>query len=431
MGVILVLVNSRFQSLLISPWLIFSVALCLRLAFLFSQAHQVPAEALATVPFQNEVGSVASALAQGQGFCCVFRQPTGPTAWLAPVYPLFLAGIFKVFGSSTVASFYAAALFNCLFSALVCLPLYFAALRIGNRATAMAAACLWAIFPSGILIPFEWIWDTSLSALLAITLLWATFRLADDTRRRNFILYGFFWGFSLLVNPALGAVFPLLLLWIYFRSNSSKLRRLGDISLIIFLAILVCLPWTIRNAVQFHRFIPVRSDFPFELWMGNNPIYDEHSRQMNRITRYEEVHRYSQLGETAFLEEKGRAAKEFIRTHPALALQLAGRRVVAIWMGTPSPWQDFLRADSGLVRFIFFWNALTILGVSLGIICLFLARRWFVLPVAAFPLAFPLVYYLTQVSLRLRHPCDPVLALLMGFAMTWPWLRTESHAIDG
>ena len=100
-------------------------------------------------------------------------------------------------------------------------------------------------------------------------------------------------------------------------------------------------------------------------------------------------------------------------------------------MGTPSPWQDFLRADSGLVRFIFFWNALTILGVSLGIICLFLARRWFVLPVAAFPLAFPLVYYLTQVSLRLRHPCDPVLALLMGFAVTWPWLRTESHAIDG
>jgi hypothetical protein len=431
MGVILFLVNPRFQSLLISPWLIFSVALCLRLAFLFSQAHRVPADALATVPFQNEVGSVASALAQGQGFCCVFRQPTGPTAWLAPVYPLFLAGIFKVFGSFTVASFYAAALFNCAFSALVCWPLYFAALRIGNRATAMAASWLWAIFPSGILIPFEWIWDTSLSALLAITLLWATCRLADDTRRRNFILYGLFWGFSLLVNPALGAVLPFLLLWIYFRFNSSKPQRLSNVLLVVSLAILVCLPWTIRNAVQFHRFIPVRSDFPFELWMGNNPIYDEHSRQMNRITRYEEVHRYSQMGETAFLDEKGRTAKEFIRTHPSLALQLAGRRAVAVWMGTSSPWQDYQRADSGLARFILFWNALTVLGVSLGILCLFSARRWFLLPVAAFPLAFPLVYYLTQVSLRLRHPCDPVLALLMGLALTWPWLRTESHANGG
>jgi Dolichyl-phosphate-mannose-protein mannosyltransferase len=421
-------VNFRFQPLISSPWVIFSVALLLRLSFLFHEAHQVPAEALAVFPFQNEVGSVAAALAEGQGFCCVFHQPTGPTAWLAPVYPFFLASIFKVFGTFTIASFYAAAFFNCVFSALVCLPLFSAALRIGNHATAAAAGWLWAVFPSGILIPFEWIWDTSLSALLAISLLWATFRLADDTRPRNFILYGLFWGFSLLVNPALGAVFPLLLLWIYFRMSSSQLRRLGDIGLVVCLAILVCVPWTIRNAVQLHRFIPIRSDFPFELWMGNNPIYDEHSRQLNRITRYEEVHWYSQLGETAFLEEKGRAAKEFIRTHPALALQLAVRRAVAMWMGTPTPWQDFQRADSNLARFIFFWNGLTILGVTAGLACLFFARRWFLLPVAAFPLAFPVVYYVTQASLRLRHPCDPILALLMALAVTWPWLRTVSHA---
>lgn len=404
------------------------MALLLRLSFLFYEAHQIPAEALASVPFQNEVGSVAAALAQGQGFCCVFHQPTGPTAWLAPVYPFFLAGIFKVFGTFTVASFYTAAFFNCVFSALVCWPLFYAALRIGKRATAAVAGWLWAIFPSGILIPFEWIWDSSLSALLAITLLWAAFRLADDSRRRNFILYGLFWGFCLLVNPALGAVFPFLLVWIYFRTNDSPRRRLVDVALVVSLAVLVCVPWTVRNAVQFHRLIPIRSDYPFELWMGNNPIYDPHSRQVNRITRYEEVHRYSQLGETAFLEEKGQAAKAFIRTHPALVLQLAVRRAVAMWVGTSTPWQDFRRADSNVVRFVFFWNALTVLGVAAGPACLFFTRRWFLLPVAAYPLAFPLAYYVTQVSLRLRHPCDPVLALLMALAITWRWLRPASHA---
>jgi hypothetical protein len=427
-GVILFSVKFRFQPLISSSWLIFSVALLLRLSFLFYEAHQIPPPALATVPFQNEVGSVAAAVAQGQGFCCVFHQPTGPTAWLAPVYPVILASIFKLFGSFTVASFYAAAVSNCIFSALVCWPLFGVALRIGNPATAAAAGWLWAVVPSGILIPFEWIWDTSLSALLAISLLWATFRVADDSRRRNFIWYGLFWGFCLLVNPALGAVLPFLLIWIYFRRRSGHPRRLADIPLVVCLAILVCLPWTVRNALQFHRFIPVRSDFPFELWMGNNPIYDEHSRQLNRITRYEEVHRYSELGETAYLEEKGRAAKEFIRTHPALALQLAARRAVALWMGTPAPWRDFQRADSNLARFIFIWNALTILGASAGLACLFFARRWLLLPVAAFPLAFPLVYYLTQSSLRLRHPCDPSLALLMALALTWPWVRTASHA---
>jgi hypothetical protein len=210
--------------------------------------------------------------------------------------------------------------------------------------------------------------------------------------------------------------------------SSLRLQRIRDSAIVLCLAILVCIPWTVRNAVQFHQFIPIRSDLPFELWMGNNPIYDPHSRQLNRITRYEEMHRYSQSGEASYLEEKGRAAKEFIRTHPALALQLAARRAVALWMGTPTPWRDFQRTDSNLARFVFFWNALTILGTGAGLACLFFTRRWFLLPVAAFPLAFPLVYYLTQASLRLRHPCDPALALLMALALTWPWMRTASNA---
>ncbi len=421
-------VNPRFQSVVTSPWTIFGVALALRLTFLFHQAHQVPPEALATVPFENEVGSVAAALAKGQGFCCLFRQPTGPTAWLAPVYPFFLATIFKVFGTFTVASFYAAALFNCVFSAVASCPLYYTAIRVGDRSTAAAAGWLWALFPSGILMPFEWIWDTSLSALLGVTLLWTTFVIAENPRRRNFLFYGLFWGFCLLVNPALGAVFPFLLLWIYLRTRAAKLAGLGDVLLVISLAILVCLPWSIRNTVQFHRFIPIRSDFPFELWMGNNPIYDPHSHQVTRITRFEQVHLYVQLGETPFLEEKGRAAADFIRTHPALSLQLAARRAVAMWMGTSSPWRDFQKADSNLVRFLFFWNAVTFLGTVAGLACLYFTRRSFLLPLAAFPLAFPLAYYLTQVSLRLRHPCDPILALLMALAVTWPAMRAARHA---
>ncbi len=82
---------------------------CLRIAFLVHQALVIPGNVLAYVPFEQEVGSVAKSLAEGQGFCCLFRQPTGPTAWLVPVYPLLLAGIFKVFGVFTLSSFYAAA----------------------------------------------------------------------------------------------------------------------------------------------------------------------------------------------------------------------------------------------------------------------------------------------------------------------------------
>jgi hypothetical protein len=38
-------------------------------------------------------------------------------------------------------------------------------------------------------------------------------------------------------------------------------------------------------------------------------------------------------------------------------------------------------------------------------------------PIAAYPIVFPLVYYLTQTSLRLRHPCDSVLALMVVLAL--------------
>ncbi|HKM80347.1 MAG TPA: glycosyltransferase family 39 protein [Candidatus Acidoferrum sp.] len=397
--------------------LIFVVALCLRCAFLFHQARLIPAEVLAAVPFQNEVGNVADSLAHGQGFCCLFRQSTGPTAWLAPVYPLLIAAIFKLFGSFTVASFYAAALMNSLFSALACFPLFYAGKRIAGVSVAAAACWVWAIFPSGVMMPFEWIWDTSLSALLAAALLWATLYVADSRRARDFALYGLLWGVSLLTNPSLGALLPFLLGWILFRRFRGGSFRLTPLVIIFAVLFACCLPWTIRNAVQFHRLIPVRANFPYELWSGNNEIFDEHSRAVNRITRYEQTRRYAQLGENAFLDEKWQKATEFIRTHPALYAQLFGRRIVATWLGTESPWQLFSQSGSLLVRGILLWNAITLLGTIVGLLRLSAARNPFFLPVAVFPLVFPITFYISHTSLRHRHPCDPIIALLVAIAV--------------
>jgi hypothetical protein len=303
---------------------------------------------------------------------------------------------------------------------LACIPVYYAAKRIGGNFCASVAAWTWALFPSGVIMPFEWIWDTSLSALFAAILLWATFKVTDNFRSREATAYGLLWGFSLLVNPALGAVLPFFLAWVAHRQWRQRSLNPKLLLLSISLVIVVCLPWTIRNAAQFHRLIPLRSNFPFELWMGNNEIYDLHSREITRITRYEQVHLYQQLGESAFLAEKGHKAMAFIRQHPGLSLQLAGQRVIATWLGTDSPWRDFSRADSSLARFIIFWNAVTIVGALGAITRLWIARSPFVFPLVTFPIVFPLVYYFTQTSLRLRHPCDPILAILLAVAIALP-----------
>jgi hypothetical protein len=55
----------RILRLLASLWFITLVAMVLRGAFFLYKAHLIPAEVLATIPFQNEVGNVASSLAQG------------------------------------------------------------------------------------------------------------------------------------------------------------------------------------------------------------------------------------------------------------------------------------------------------------------------------------------------------------------------------
>ncbi len=406
--------------LLSSLTLICLFALGCRVAFVVHEGNSIPREVLASVPFQNEAGNIAQGLTQGQGFCCVFRQSTGPTAWLTPVYPLLLAAIFKLFGVFTLHSFYAAALCNCLFSSLVCVPLFLAGKRVGGTFCAALAAWIWALFPSGIIMPFEWIWDTSLSALVAAILLWATLRVADRFDLRTATAYGALCGFSLLVNPALGSLLPFFLGWIAYRQIRLNNWNPKPFLLAIALALVICLPWTIRNAVQFHRLIPLRSNFPFELWIGNNEIYDQHSREVNRITRYEQVHLYQQLGETAFLADKWQRAKSFIIAHPALSLRLAGQRAIATWLGTATPYNDFLRADSSLVRFIFFWNVVTLAGLLAGIARLLIARSTFAFPLSIVPLVFPLVYYFTQTSLRLRHPCDPALALLLALAIALP-----------
>jgi len=416
--------RERVYRLFSSILLITVIATGLRTSYAIHQARLIPAEVLAVVPFQNEVGNVAAALADGRGFCCLFRQATGPTAWLAPVYPLLLAALFKLCGTFTLTSFLAAVFLNCVFSSLVCIPVYYSGQRISGRAVGSLAAWLWAIFPTGIVMPFEWIWDTSLSALLAAVLLWATLRLAGSLSYREAALYGLLWGVSLLSNPALGSLLPFLLAWILGRYLSAGTFRASPFLVVIGVVILTCVPWTVRNYVRFHRFIPLRSNFVYEFWSGNNDIFDEHSHAINRISRYEEVHRYNQAGESEFLHEKWLKALNFVGTHPGLYLQLFGRRIVTTWLGTESPVQDFFRTDSFFVRFLFLWNAVTLLGVVIGLARLRLSHSPYFFPLAVFPVVFPVTFYIAHTTLRHRHPSDPVIALILALGIAGCGVRS-------
>jgi len=398
---------------------ILSVTLLLRLGFLWEYTHEHPRQAVSVIPFLFESGNIAHSLATGNGFSSPFRVETGPTAWLPPVYPLLLAGVFRVFGVYTFPSYLAAVFLNIIFVTLTCIPIYFAGKRIGGLGVAAGAAWLWAVFPNAILIPIESMWDACLSALLAATILWATIALAESRRLRDWCGYGLLWGIALLTNTTLAALLPFLLGWLAWRAHKQHEAWIGRVCLSAGVAVLCCVPWTIRNYEVFHEFVPVRSILGLQLWLGNNDhTQDVFLGDLHPIYNAEERAKYIQVGEPAYMRAKQSEAVHYMLAHPAREAHLIWNRFIAVWSGgTPNPVADFLNVRSAWFRFVLLFNIFVAVGALFGILALFRGRSLYAFPAAVFPVVFPWAYYLTLVLPRYRLPIDPIVMLLTAVAL--------------
>jgi len=415
--------KNAFKNGLTSLLLIVLVALGARLGFSWNQERKIPRDVIGPVSFEQETGSIAYSLATGKGFSSPFRRETGPTAWLTPVYPLLVAGVFRIFGILSAKSFFVVVFLNALFSAAACIPIFLVGKKISGLGVASGAAWLWALYPNAVMMPFEWVWDTCLAALLGALLLWATLQLADSPQRaRDWCAYGLLWGFTLMTNPSLGLLLPFLLGWAAVRGRRATGLSLSKPALAAGIAFLCCVPWTVRNYVVFHKLVPLRSNFPLELYIGNNNNYA--TRQFvwpPKITKERELLRYFRLGEVGFMEEEQRKAMEFIRSHPGIAIELMGEKFVSFWTGVAEPLQVFKTTDSLLIRTLIVCNTLAAVGALLGIVVLFAGRNPYKVPAAIYPLVFPWLYYVTHPNLRYRHPIDPVILLLAALAAASAW----------
>src|SRR5277367_1290711 len=407
--------KQRIRTIATNLPLIIGVSFLIRVVFAIDQVRRMPANLVGLVPFLNEAGNIAFSLAKGHRYSSPWWQETGPTAWLTPVYPWIVSEIYRIFGIHTPHALYAAVLLNIIFSCATCVPIYFIGKKLAGSGVGRGAAWLWAIFPNAIIIPYEWIWDTSLSALLMAVILWVTLELAESARWRDWTWYGVLWGFALMTNPSLGSMLPFLLAWAAYRGSRYHSVNLSRPALALGVAFLCCVPWTIRNYVIFHKLIPLRSNFGLELWVGNNDSYDETLEIVPAPDPARaELHEYIRVGETAYMAEKLRAATLFIRAHPRLEAVLWWRRFLAIWTGSETPLKSFADAETLLVRVVLVTNLLGAIGTALGMVMLLVRRNIYAFPLAALPLIHPILYYATHPSLRYRHPIDPALAVLVA-----------------
>ena len=126
--------------------------------------------------FGWEMGRIGRSLAMGQGFSNPFNETTGPTAWEPPLYPLLVAGVFRLFGIYSHASALVLLTINSLFSALTCIPIFLIAKRCFGEKVAVWTSWAWALLPSVMFWCTRWVWETSFAALLLAAIFWLALR---------------------------------------------------------------------------------------------------------------------------------------------------------------------------------------------------------------------------------------------------------------
>ena len=401
-----------------SPWMAVVAAFLVRFAVLRIYMAAQTAGLVRLPTIGTESGKVAWSIATGKGFAGLWYGLDGPTAWITPIYPYLLAGVYKLSHMDNLTARMCAQLMNSAFSALTCWPMYALGKKIFNIRTGLLAAWLWVFLPTAVQMPLEWIWDQSFDALLLCFLIWITLELRENSTALVWTGYGLLWAIAALANPALCLSLPLFLWWLVRKRQASGLESRVFIERTVLFFILALLPWTLRNYRAMHALVPVKSNFGLELWLGNNPaVKHVWSPELHPWASPQALLPLLENGEIEYNRMKQREAVEFIAANPGTFLRLCGERVLDTWTSwyevDGEVWVKALRIPWEYVLFYSAFSALAFAGIAF-------ARR---ARVEGSPLlfycmiCFPLVYYVTHSNAHYRHAIDPVLGILAAYAV--------------
>lgn len=402
-----------------APWSLFWIALLLRIGYM-TLAHTWHFGAYSDhFSFGHEMGRIARALATGYGFADPFHGHTGPTAWEPPLYPWILGADFRLFGVYSSLAAWMILAFNSVLNALMVPLVWEIAARCFNRKVALWSAWIWVLYPGTMEYAVKWVWETTLTAFLFTAALCLALRMRrigepdpdpPPPSLRQWVLFGFLWGLIALANPSPCLFLPPCGIWILLGARRGLWRKQIPAAALTALIFLACLaPWTARNARVFHAFVPVRSDFGAELYLGNGP--GSNGMEMgydHPFISVQQFHLYRQMGEVAYSRWRGDLARQNIRQHPGQFLANSLRRFYFFWCGVPHPVDKGLLNELGRRFTIQFSSFVGLLGLALA-----LRRRvpgsWLFL--WAF-LLIPCTYYFVAVySTRFRHPLEPLIVI--------------------
>jgi 4-amino-4-deoxy-L-arabinose transferase-like glycosyltransferase len=375
----------------------------------------------------GEAGRIARSIAQGEGFSNPLFGKTGPTAWLAPVFPYLLAGIFKIFGVYSKASAIVALALDCLFSALTCIPVYFVARKHFGEPAALWAGWGWAFFPYAIFFSADFIWATTLTTLLMTLVFLSAIYLEASSSAWPWVGFGVLSALGGLTDPVVMSVAPVLGTWAWYRRFRSGRPWLLPGAAAVLAVALVVAPWFIRNYETFHKVIPFRSCLGLEVYFGNNqdswhwgpPGYHPSDNE-------NEWREYQQLGEIAYTSQKFHEGLSFIDSHKGLYVKQTLRRIVYLWTGFWSFGHRYLQEEPADPFNMVFCTGLTVLTL-IGLRRAWLLDRSVAMPYVLVFLFFPIIYYLTHPEDYYRRPIDPQYVVLAAYAAASWLVERQRH----
>ncbi|SNS47422.1 Dolichyl-phosphate-mannose-protein mannosyltransferase [Granulicella rosea] len=382
---------------------ILALSALLRLLVLWTVVAHYPAKWLFSRGI--EMGLLANSLITGHGLSSPFVGETGPTAFFGPGYPLLIAAVFRVFGSFSAASAVAIISLQILLNLITVWLVMHLARKLFDQRVAMIAGLFWACSPPLLWLPTIF-WESSVSICMVTGLLALALRCREKPARALWIGIGMYCAVAVLFNPALIVTLTAIVCWLAWQTRRTQTTNL--LLAVVCFAVVVA-PWPIRNARVFHAFIPLRSNFGYELWMGNHPGASGYLEEFNFPTfNQTELDDYKRKGEIAYTADKGALVKQSIRQNPGVFVRLSLRRVYRFWTGTGS------QGGSS----IFTLHACMTSALGLVGMCLLWRRRRDLFTLLALPmLLFPLPYYITHAEFRYRLVLDPVLTVLSAYAL--------------
>jgi 4-amino-4-deoxy-L-arabinose transferase-like glycosyltransferase len=382
--------------------------------------------------FGYEAGRLARSIAQGHGFSSPLFGDTGPSAWLAPLYPGIIALFFSIFGIYTKASAIAILSFQALVSALTCLPVFFIARRCFGPKAALWSGWAWAFFPYAIYFPAERIWGTWLATFLLACLFLMTLQLAESATPGRWLRYGLLWGVTALTEPVVLTVLFPLGLWAAFRQFKRKQLRPAGVVLSSLAFFVVITPWLVRNYVVFHEFIPIRDGFGLSLILGTKAPTNHWATYGVGVGPWHsesEWQEFQRSGELNYMKREQRLAMESIRQYPGWFAIRTARRIVFLWTGFWSFERSYLAEEDFDIPNIPLCTTLTVLAL-LGLWRTYRRDPALAVPYASMILFFPMIYYVTSPEDYYRRPLDPILVVLaVSVLSSRKWRRSKGDKI--